>query len=98
MPEKILSGFRNYIGSVAANKKAGTVAVSSPQGNSLAIIDAASGKVLSATSLVEVCGVAPDADGFLATTGAGLIIEPDGRSLTEADYVWDNHVLRIEGA
>ncbi len=98
MPDEILSGFRNYIGSVAANQRAGTVAVSSPQGNSLAIIEAASGKVLSSAALVEVCGVAPDAGGFIATTGTGEIIEPDGNSLTEAEYVWDNHVLRIEGA
>ena len=39
---------------------AGTVAVSSPEGNSLAVIDAASGQIVSASALVEVCGLAPD--------------------------------------
>lgn len=96
MPENILVGFRNYIGSVAANRDAGTVAVSSPQGNAYAVLDAATGKVLSATSLTEVCGLAPDRDGFLVSTGTGAIIAPDTKPVQEPDFVWDNHLLRIE--
>ncbi|KAA3450439.1 DUF1513 domain-containing protein [Mesorhizobium sp. SARCC-RB16n] len=96
MPRDVLSGFRNYIGSVAANPVAGTVAVSSPEGNSLVVIDAGSGGVVSSSALVEVCGVAPDGAGFMATTGAGEIIEGGGATRSEPDYVWDNHMLRIE--
>ncbi|UCI31525.1 DUF1513 domain-containing protein [Mesorhizobium sp. B4-1-4] len=96
MPGDVLSGFRNYIGSVAANDSAGTVAVSSPEGNSLVVIDAASGRVVSTSVLVEVCGLAPDGSGFMATTGAGEIIEGSGAKRSKPDYVWDNHVLRIE--
>ncbi|TGT38478.1 DUF1513 domain-containing protein [Mesorhizobium sp. M8A.F.Ca.ET.165.01.1.1] len=98
MPQNVLSGFRNYIGSVAANPVAGTVAVSSPEGNSLVVIDAGSGGVVSSNALVEVCGVAPDGAGFMATTGAGEIIEDSGATRSEPDYVWDNHMLRIEQA
>jgi hypothetical protein len=96
MPEDVLSGFRNYIGSVAANRDAGTVAVTSPQGNSFAVIEAASGKVVAMERLTEVCGIAPDQSGFIVTTGTGTIVEPDGRSLEDTEHVWDNHVLRIE--
>ncbi|KQZ93844.1 hypothetical protein ASD64_02715 [Mesorhizobium sp. Root157] len=96
MPGQVLGGFRNYIGSVATNPAAGTVAVSSPQGNSLAIIEAATGKVVSARDLTEVCGVAPDGPGFIATTGGGVIVGPDGSTSTDPDHVWDNHMLRIE--
>lgn len=95
MAPKVLSGFRNYIGSVAANRHAGTVAVTSPQGNSYAVIEAATGKVAKVERLTEVCGVAPDHAGFMMTTGAGEIVVPEGRSLEEKDFVWDNHVLRI---
>lgn len=95
MPKDVLSGLRNYVGSVAANPAAGTVAVTSPEGNSLAVIDAGSRKVVATSRLTEVCGLAPDASGFLATTGGGEIVKPDGSSLTEPDYVWDNHMLRI---
>jgi hypothetical protein len=96
MPENVLSGFRNYIGSVAANRDAGTVAVTSPQGNSFAVIEAASAKVVAIQRLTEVCGIAPDQAGYVMTTGTGLIVEPGGRSSEEEDYVWDNHVLRME--
>ncbi|TGR94464.1 DUF1513 domain-containing protein, partial [bacterium M00.F.Ca.ET.191.01.1.1] len=98
MPQDVLSGFRNYIGSVAANAATGTVAVTSPEGNSLVVIDAGSGGVVSSNTLVEVCGVAPDGAGFMATTGAGEIIEDSGATRSEPDYVWDNHMLRIEQA
>jgi hypothetical protein len=96
MPQDVLSGFRNYIGSVAANPAAGTVAVSSPEGNSLAVIDAASGRIVATNALAEVCGVAPDGTGFMVTTGAGEIVEAGGATRSEPDYVWDNHMLRIE--
>lgn len=95
MPQDVLSGFLNYIGSVAANPAAGTVAVTSPEGNSLAVIDAASGRVVETRSMVEVCGLAPDGAGFMATTGAGEIVGGVGATRSEPDYVWDNHMLRI---
>jgi hypothetical protein len=94
MQPKVLAGFRNYIGSVAANRDAGTIAITSPQGNAYAVIEAASGKVVSVESLTEVCGVAPDRRGFMVTTGTGRIVGPDASS-DESDYVWDNHVLRL---
>ncbi|TRC93942.1 DUF1513 domain-containing protein [Mesorhizobium sp. WSM4303] len=98
MPQDVLSGFKNYIGSVAANPAAGTIAVSSPEGNSLAVIDADSGKIVTTKVLVEVCGLAPDGPGFMATTGAGEIIEGSGTTRSEPDYVWDNHMQRIGAA
>jgi hypothetical protein len=96
MRDDVLSGFRNYVGSVAANREAGLIAVSSPQGNALAVIDAATGNVVSATALTEVCGLAPDASGFIATTGTGAVIAA-GRTTTTHDTAWDNHVARITG-
>ncbi|MBZ9985531.1 DUF1513 domain-containing protein [Mesorhizobium sp. BH1-1-5] len=95
MPQDVLSRFRNYIGSVAANAGTGTVAVTSPEGNSLAVLDAASGRVVATQSLIEVCGLAPDGAGFMATTGAGEIVGGAGATRSEPDYVWDNHMLRI---
>ena len=96
MPDNVLVGFRNYIGSVAANREVGTVAVTSPQGNSFAVIEASSAKVVSTQRLTEICGIAPHYAGYVVTTGTGLIVEPDGKSLEDAEHVWDNHVLRIE--
>lgn len=96
-PEEVLAGLRNYVGSVAANPVAGTVAVSSPQGNALVVVDAKDGAVVSARDLTEVCGIAPDSAGFLASTGTGALVPPEGSAHSDPYYVWDNHMLRIEG-
>ncbi len=96
MEPDVLAGFRNYVGSVAANREAGTLAVTSPQGNAYAVIDTASGKVVGTQRLTEVCGVAPDRAGFLVTTGTGAVVEPDGKVAEDVEHVWDNHVLRIK--
>lgn len=96
LPEDVLGGLRNYVGAVAANRDAGTVAVSSPQGNTLAILDAASGRLVSSRALTEVCGIAPDRQGFLASTGTGAVISPDGGETVDPAHVWDNHILRID--
>ncbi|WP_394888769.1 DUF1513 domain-containing protein [Mesorhizobium sp. AaZ16] len=95
MPQDVLAGLRNYVGSVAANAEAGTIAVSSPQGNALVIIEAAAGRIVSTSRLAEVCGIAPDRSGFLATTGAGEIVDPNGDSQSAEEYAWDNHLSRI---
>ena len=95
MPPDFLSGFRNYIGSVAANPAAGTVAFSSPRGNRLAVIDAATRKVVADRALTEVCGIAADRDFYLGTTGEGRIVCASGDGATLPNYVWDNHLLRI---
>jgi hypothetical protein len=98
MPEKVLNGLHNYIGAMAANREAGTMAVSSPAGNSYVVFDTATAKVISATDLTEVCGIAPDRSGFIATSGAGMIVAAGRDAVSEPDYVWDNHMLRIRQA
>jgi hypothetical protein len=98
MPEKVLNGLHNYIGAMAANREAGTMAVSSPAGNSYVVYDTATAKVISATDLTEVCGIAPDRSGFIATSGAGMIVGAGREAVSEPDYVWDNHMLRIRQA
>ena len=95
IPEKVLNGLRNYVGSVAANPVAGTVAVSSPQGNALVVLDAKDGAVVSVRGLTEVCGIAPDSGGFLASTGTGGIFASGGEVSKDPEHVWDNHMLRI---
>jgi hypothetical protein len=93
--DKVLTAFNNYTGAIAANRDAGTIAVSSPQGSALALLDAANGKVVSFQTLTEVCGIAPDGTGFIATTQKGDVIGGDGGKSIFDDWYWDNHVLRI---
>jgi hypothetical protein len=95
LPSEVLAGFRNYIGSVAANRASGTVAFTSPEGNLVVVLEAKTGNVVSRRQMTEVCGVAPDHDGFLLTTGKGDVDLPGGVARVEKDVVFDNHVLRI---
>ncbi len=95
LPDELLSGLRNYVGSVAANAGAGTVAFSSPQGNSLVVVNASDGSVADARALTEVCGIAADGAGFLASTGTGNWVRPQGEPAADPQRVWDNHILRI---
>jgi hypothetical protein len=97
MPAKALNGLRNYIGAMAANREAGTMAVSSPAGNTYVVFDTRSGGVISVNAMTEVCGIAPDKAGFIASSGAGRIVNGGGGAVFEPDYVWDNHILRIAG-
>ncbi len=87
---------RNYVGSVAANRKAGTIAVSSPQGNCLAVIDTRARRLRELRRLVEVCGLAPHQDDYLMSTGTGVLVDSDHSAKSFADYAWDNHILRID--
>jgi len=95
LPDHALGSLRNYVGSVAANREAGSVAFTSPQGDSAIVLDAASGAILSQRNLKEVCGVAADATGFMMTTGAGAVIQPDGGARTADGIVFDNHIAHI---
>jgi hypothetical protein len=95
MAPDVLADFRNYIGSVAANPAAGAVAVSSPQGDALVAFDPESGRVLRRERLREVCGIAPEGEGFRATTGEGVVEAADGTTQRLSGHVWDNHLLLI---
>ncbi|MEO9615417.1 MAG: DUF1513 domain-containing protein [Nitratireductor sp.] len=96
LPGEAWAGFGNYVGSVACNPTADSVAVTSPRGNLLATFDAASGELVGRERLEEVCGLAAQAGGFFATAGTGAIRPANGKP-EHVDLVWDNHVLRLDG-
>jgi len=89
-----LLGLKNYVGSVAVNRAAGLVAISSPQGNRLLTVEAKSGLVVGERALREVCGVAPAAKDFVASTGLGAWTGPGGEA-EQPELAWDNHILRL---
>lgn len=97
MPPTDLAGLGNYIGSVAISRDGARVAVSSPVGNTMLILEAATGTILRRHAIRDGCGLAPDGSGFLATSGAGEVIrlEEDDRP-TSADLEWDNHILALD--
>ncbi|MDA4846575.1 DUF1513 domain-containing protein [Hoeflea poritis] len=97
LPEDHLMGLKNYIGSIAANNDAGTVAVTSPRGNSLLVLDGATGNVLSHRRIANVCGISDNGSGYLASTGNGLLANGRQRIPGSDTHLWDNHLVRIAG-
>ena len=95
MPDKVLDSLGNYVGAMAANRAAGTMAVSSPTGNSYVVFDTRTGAIVSSRDLTEVCGIAPDRGGFIASAGTGAIVAASGERTDDPGFVWDNHMLRM---
>jgi hypothetical protein len=96
-PEDVLSRMQGYIGSVASDGR--TVAASSPMGGLIGLWNAADGAWLGSTALADGCGLAPNGEGYLATSGLG-VIEPvsvsaeAGPERKAPAYRWDNHLTR----
>ena len=94
LPETTLLGLRNYIGSVAASRDGDRIAISSPQGNAIVILDATSGAPLMTDVLDNGCGLIADGAGFIASSGDGAW-QPLGGSPAEArrfNFRFDNHL------
>lgn len=96
LPEPVLGGLRNYVGSVAASADGGLIGVSSPEGGRLLAIDARSGLLVADKTLKSGCGLAPRGKGFLASSGTGQVVglgidQPAGQFGLE----FDNHLRRF---
>lgn len=89
MPEPLLAGFDNYVGSVAVNREAGLVAVSSPKGGRWAAFDVETGELAFEERITGVCGLAREASCFIRSTENGSF-----GSATSAT-AWDNHITRL---
>lgn len=90
--------FRNYVGSVAANRDGSRIATTSPRGDAIVIWDAHSSAIVREGRLRDACGVAgTDAGGFLVTGGTGRLWDTARDTGATTDIGWDNHLRRIEG-
>lgn len=97
-PDDVLARLEGYIGSVASDGR--TVAASSPKGGLIGLWDGTSGAWLGSASLPDGCGLAPGAEGFVATSGLGVIetlsvpkVEA-GPERRDPAFRWDNHLTR----
>lgn len=89
---------RNYGGSVAFSGDGRRAAVTAPRGNLMLVFDADTGAFAGPVEAEDLCGVAPRADGFTCSTGAGRVIATDGhlaRELAAMPLAFDNHLVRI---
>ncbi len=74
-PPEQLRAMRNYVGSVTANAPGTIVATSSPLGGHVLFWNTASGSLVDAVTLPDVCGIAPHGnEGFLLSSGHGMLV------------------------
>ncbi|WP_062203981.1 DUF1513 domain-containing protein [Aureimonas sp. AU12] len=97
LDEAHVGALANYVGSVACSRDGSRVAFASPRGNTVLVLDTATGATIESLSLQEGCGLAPDASltGLMATGGNGAVCHlPDmAQTMRRAEVVWDNHIL-----
>ena len=95
MPE--LDRLANYVGSVAASADGTYVALASPRGNRVLVLDGASGAVVRGFDLAEGCGLAAlgEQAAFMATGGGGRFGPLGMADPFREDVAWDNHILRF---
>jgi hypothetical protein len=88
---------QDYAGSIAFSGAGTEVAITSPRGGRLHRF-APDGTFLGAMKRDDVCGLAPLADGYIASDGMGGLIALDAagpRALGRLDHAWDNHLVAL---
>lgn len=95
LPDKAAFALRNYVSSVAASRAGDRIAVSSSVGHTVAILDAATGALVSLEDHRTASGITAARDGLVVTTGDGRVIPPSGMPVTTA-LQFDNHAARID--
>ncbi len=95
LPAAVTRLMRNYAGSIAATPDGRRIAVTSPRGGIIVVLDGRSGAFLESISLPDTCGIAPSGDGFMATAGTGTVLL-GGKTDAHPDIAWDNHMVMLK--
>jgi uncharacterized protein len=86
---------KGYAGSIAWTADGARIAITSPKGGVLMLFDG-TGAALATHRRTDLCGVAAEGAGFVATDGQGSIWACDDAGLTplaEGEAAWDNHLV-----
>jgi uncharacterized protein len=96
-PPSLYSSLRQYVGSVSPNADGSLIATTSPRGGVVIEWETKTGNVVSTRTLVDVCGVAPEAtgQGFLVSDGLGRLHDEAGLLRDHPETAWDNHLRRV---
>lgn len=87
-----------YGGSLAFSADASLVAVTSPRGGVVQVMETTNGQMIREYQLRDVCGLITAPNGFIASTGNGKLFAlegPSARKLSHHSLAWDNHLIRL---
>ena len=96
-PEK-QSTLQGYAGSIAFAEDGQTIAITCPRGNTLHRFSVGDDQLSGVFALEDVCGLGPGPDGFVFTTGTGVIgrlADNQAKTNTQLRCQWDNHLVPI---
>ncbi len=91
--DSFLAEAHQYIGSVSVNKSAALAAFSAPRGGLVFIWNLKTDSLHQVIREPDACGLAPQADGFLISSGFGHILS--GKTRQTFPDQWDNHILAL---
>lgn len=95
-PGEIAARMRNYCGSVAFSGDGRQFAVSSPRGGVVTLWNG-DGDFLRAIELEDGCGLAAQGDGFILTSGRGVVTSSEARQhRTHTTIAFDNHLMPLQ--
>lgn len=86
LPAKQMVGFKNYIGSVSINNNKGIVALSSPKGGQVLVLDSDNGNIIHSYMVAGICGLAPLQNKFIKSSENGRF------GSVQHELNWDNHI------
>lgn len=98
VPENNLVNMRGYVGSVSFSNDGHQVAISSPKGGEVQLINATTMAFNGHYALADVCGIGKSRLGFVVTTGNGDVIALQGGPLatqTRHKVNFDNHMAVV---
>lgn len=93
-----LRNLQGYGGSIAFTQDSQQVAVTSPRGGVVQIMDCAQAALVQEHPLPDVCGLAPMASGLMASCGTGQVFAVNlqqAAQIEQHDLAWDNHLIHI---
>lgn len=97
-PDTDQATLQGYAGSVAFSANGETVAITCPRGNVLHQFNVADGQLASAHHLQDVCGLGAGPDGYVFTTGTGVVGRLSGHTANQSAQQpcrWDNHLMPV---
>jgi hypothetical protein len=93
-----LRNLNGYGGSLAFANDGTQIAVTSPRGGVIQVMDTADGSLLQEHALADVCGLTNAGQGWIASTGTGHLLsvtKGQTSALHVHDLAWDNHLIRL---
>lgn len=92
------AALNGYVGSVIFAEDGREVAISSPRGGVVQVIDTETMTIARSVAMADVCGIGAGREGFVLTSGDGHVARYRGEALemvARHEIRWDNHMVAL---